>query len=162
MTHQELVTKWPSERAVKVRDLIGKLSLCSCGDPTAAWRVILYLLQVAEDHDKWGSFSDRVEVALVGDNYLGHPPIAAPPLPWREFGAKCLDAWGLTEHGGGISSAWLTAEGDLLLDFLRDFGVEPWDMTDDSGWPGWSETFGWETPGNTVWAAYAEWAAKHE
>lgn len=29
-----------------------------------------------------------------------------------------LDAWGLTEHGGGVGGSWLTAAGKLLLESL--------------------------------------------
>ena len=95
-----------------------KVKLCGCGNSN--WPIILYLLEIAEDHDKRGSFYQLEDGAVLG---------------WREFGAKVLDDWGLIEHGTGIGWAWLTAEGVSLLAWIRANG------TDEDAWPeGWQDS----------------------
>lgn len=137
---QEIIDKWPRSKAAKIRTIIGRLDLCGCGT-NAHWEIVLKLLEMAEDHDKNGSF---------------YGPDGSELATWIEFGAKVLDSWDLTEHGTGIGGAWLTDEGKLLLEFLRDFGTEDHDMNDNSGQPVWATEFSWtETPKDDDW--YSEW-----
>lgn len=98
----------PTEKR-SIRSIFDRLELCGCGDPEAAPKVILMLLERAENHDK-GSFYDP-----EGSEY-----------PFIEFGAKVLDSWNLIDHGTGIGFAWLTEEGILLLRFLREYGTKRW------------------------------------
>jgi len=75
MTHEELVQRWPRERAARVRDLVSKLDLCGCGNPSAAWRVIKHLLDRAENHARHardgeaGSVGQRPVGAAVLDRH---------------------------------------------------------------------------------------------
>lgn len=113
LTRQQVPnTKWPREKALKVRDLISKFNICSCGSD-AHWECVLELLVEAENHSDKGFYRDK----------------------WFEFGAKVLDAWGLLDHGTGIGFSFLTDEGKLFLEFLRDFGTADHDLNDETGQP---------------------------
>jgi hypothetical protein len=101
------------------RKIYERMQLCSCGNQM--WGLIQRLLEIAEDHEKNGYFYDADDA----------------PLPWIEFGGKVIDSWGLTTHGGNIGGAWLEADGELLLRWLRKFG------TDDDEWPeDWNHSIG--------------------
>ena len=131
-----LSEKWPREKALKIRTIISRMKLCGCGTD-AHWQCVFELLCEAESHTKEGFYRDK----------------------WFEFGAKCIDSWDLIDHGTGIGRAWLTEDGKLLLQFLRDFGLEDWRTDDDSGHPLWSVEFSWEADakdGDT----YSEWVAR--
>lgn len=143
---EKLASKWTRSRAIQIRTIIERMGLCGCGSG-AHWACVLTLLERAEDHDKNGSF---YQWAKGADD---------PRDAWVEFGAKVLDSWDLIEHGTGIGYAWLTDDGKLLLDFLRDFGTEDHDMNDGTGHPMWSIEFSWELEkkdGDT----YDEWAKR--
>jgi len=56
--------------------------------------------------------------------------------PWFEFGAKILDKFGLTGHGGSVGSQSLTETGKILFEFLTDFGIRLH--------PDWAESIEWE------------------
>jgi hypothetical protein len=127
--------KWPRPKAMAVRKIIEKLDLCACGSD-AHWECVLELLSEAENHTGDGFYRDK----------------------WFEFGAKVLDSWGLTEHGTGIGWAWLTDDGKLLLEFLRDFGVEDHDWNTNTGHPAWVVEFSWtEREDPNLLDTYAEW-----
>ena len=133
----KLPEKWPRGKALKIREIIERLRLCPCGS-TAQWDCILELLSEAETHTDRGFYRDK----------------------WFEFGAKVLGSWDLIDHGTGIGFAWLSDDGRLLLEFLRDFGVEDYCMDDGSGThPLWSIELDWDETQNDT-DAYAEWAAK--
>jgi hypothetical protein len=137
-----LVEKWTRAKAIRVRTIVGKMNLCSCGTD-AHWEVVLKLLEKAADHDKNGSFYGSAE--------------SDETKPWVEFGAKVLNSWELIEHGGGIGGAWLTDDGQLLLDFLRDFGTEDHDAIEGSGQPMWATEFSWDLTEDPH-DSYGEWA----
>ena len=130
-----LTEKWPRGKALALRGIVGRLNLCACGS-SAHWECLLDLLAEAENHSDRGFYRDK----------------------WFEFGAKVLDGWALLEHGGAIGFAWLTCDGELLLEFLRDFGTEDHDLNDDSGHPGWSVEFSWDETENEH-DEYSRWAA---
>jgi hypothetical protein len=132
----ELVAKWPREKALRLREIVDKLGICACGS-SAHWKCVLELLVEAENHSETGFYRD----------------------PWFEFGAKVLDSWELLEHGTGIGYAWLTDNGKLLLEFLRDFGIDDHDWNEDSGHPSWVIDFGWDGNENPS-DSYGEWAQK--
>jgi hypothetical protein len=162
MTHLELVARWPRTRALELQKVVGSIHVCGCGSPDAVWRVVLHLLERAEDHTAHGSFYDAKDTVVVG---YGDPVGSAPALPWLEFGAKVLDAWKLTEHSSAIGGAWLTHQGTLLLAFLRDFGtsgdssIYEEHAPDETYWPPWVEAFGWTMTGAEpgMWDAYGAW-----
>lgn len=130
----EMVARWPRNKADQIRKIIERISICGCGSD-AHWECILELLCEAEQHKDKGFYRDK----------------------WFEFGAKVLDSWELLEHGTGIGWAWLTDDGKLLLEFLREFGTEDHDMNDDSGHPIWSIEHSWGDPGEADdW--YGQWA----
>jgi len=136
-----LTDKWPRAKAFRVRTIIDKLQLCGCGSD-AHWECVLELLSEAEAHS--GN-----TLAPGGGFYRDK---------WFEFGAKVLDSWGLSEHGTSIAWAWLTGDGSLLLEFLRDFGTEDYDFGKENGHPLWSIETSWpevEVEGEPD--AYAEW-----
>lgn len=126
----EIVSRWPRDKAAKVRAIIEHMNLCSCGSNTH-WECVLELLSEAETHTKDGFYRDT----------------------WFEFGAKVLDSWELLEHGTAIGFAWLTDDGKLLLEFLRDFG------TDEDGHPVWASEFSWtEVENDDDW--YGKWKSQ--
>lgn len=104
----------------RIHQIFDRLSLCGCGSD-AHWNIIQKLLEMAEDHDKNGSF---------------YGPQGDPLCDWIEFGAKVIDSWHLVEHGTGIGWAWLTEDGKLLLRWLRTFGTEE---EGENGKPIWPE-----------------------
>lgn len=131
----ELVERWPRPRALKVREVLDRIQVCGCGT-NAQWECLLELLCEAETHTKEGFYRDK----------------------WFEWGAKVLDKWDLLEHGTGAGFMWLTDDGKLILEFLREFGTESHYYPDGSGHPFWTVEFSWsekEDPADT----YSEWAS---
>jgi hypothetical protein len=107
---------WTDQREQEnLRKIILDLDLCDCGS-ASQWSVVEMLLERAADESK--SFYEPT------DDTSGW---------WVEFGAKVLDSSGLVEHGSGIGWAWLTDDGELLLQFLKEFGTE------SEKWPEWAE-----------------------
>lgn len=122
---------WSEELRQGLRAILERIRFCNCGTtgPNVEWSVIRDLLERSEmrEHD-----TDRPIGAagpFLPSFYDAMPDASAR---WVEFGAKVIDSWGLTEHGGGVGQSWLTGTGDLLLTFLREFG------TDRDEWPGWA------------------------
>jgi hypothetical protein len=126
--------KWPRPKAMKIREIIERIDMCPCGTD-AHWKVILEVLTEGENHTQNGFYRNE----------------------WFEFAAKVLDSWNLLEHGTGIGFAWLTEEGKLLLEFLRDFGTEGYDITDDTGHPLWSIEYSWTLDDDPA-DHYGRWA----
>lgn len=121
------------EEAQKALAKIDSLHLCGCGTD-GAWAVLWWLLEMAEDHDGCGSYYDATRGDLRGVLAVGPGASAAGearvrPGPaaedWVQFGAKVIDAWGLTAHGTGIGWAWAEDDGRLLLRFFRQHGCDP-------------------------------------
>lgn len=129
----DLVKKWTIDSALSLRRIVSRLKICPCGT-SAHWVCILELLTEAEKHTNFGFYRDQ----------------------WVEFGAKVLDTWRLLDHGTGIGFAWLTDDGKLLLEFLRDFGTKDHDMNDGSGHPAWAVEF-WGDGGD-VSDPYGDWS----
>lgn len=119
-----VVTRWPRLKALKVRDIIDSLSICGCGTSTH-WECILELLTEGEKH-----LADGPSESFYRDK-------------WFEFGAKVLDAADLLEHGSAIGYAWLTEDGIVLLEFLREFGILDHDELTSAGHPAWASEFSW-------------------
>lgn len=130
-----ILEKWPRDKALKIRAIIERIGICGCGTD-AHWVCILELLKESENHTVEGFYRDR----------------------WYEFGAKVLDGWDLLNHGTGIGRAWLTDDGKLLLEFLRDFGTEDASPNDHTGHPFWAVEFSWDTNPEDK-DTYSEWAA---
>lgn len=146
----KLADKWKRGQALKIREILERVALCGCGT-AAHWEIIFELLQRAENHAARGSFYNFF--LQPNDKQGGIEDVRDP---WVEFGAKVLDSWDLIEHGTGIGWAWLTDDGKLLLEFLRDFGTENSNYEDNSGHPSWSCEFSWgETPKPND--TYSEW-----
>jgi hypothetical protein len=127
-----VVERWPRDRALEVRAVLDRIDVCGCGTD-AHLECVLELLVEAETHSEKGFYRDR----------------------WFEWGAKVLDKWELLEHGSEIGFAWLTDDGRLVLEYLREFG------TDDSGQPEWGSEFSWsevEDGGDS----YGEWVREAE
>jgi hypothetical protein len=128
-----MVANWPRAKAIKIRGIIKRIGLCGCGSGSG-WECVLDVLQEAENHTDDGFYRDR----------------------WFEFAAHMLDSRGMLDHGVGIGCAWLTDDGKLLLEFLRAFGTDSYDMYDGSGHPFWASEFSWsetEDPGDV----YSQW-----
>lgn len=134
MNAEKAIEKWPRVKALKVRGILDRLQICGCGT-MAHWKCVLELLSEAEKHTGNGFYRDQ----------------------WFEFGAKVLDTWKLLEHGMGIGFAWLTDDGKILLEFLRDFGIDDHDEKDGSGQPMWSVEHSWDLKEQED-DAYSEWA----
>ena len=83
--------------AVGISDRLG---LCPCGTGKE-WSVVHAILLRAKNRN--ASFYDEM---------------AGVPGEWVEFAAKVLDEAGLLEHGGSIAWAWLTGDGERLLEYL--------------------------------------------
>ena len=136
-----LTDKWPRAKAFRVRPIIDRLRLCGCGSD-AHWECVIELLSEAEAHS-------------------GDTPVPGPGFyrdKWFEFGAKVLDSWELLDHGTSIAWAWLTEDGALLLEFLRDFGTEGYNFEGTTGHPLWSIEYGWpEVEVKGEHDAYIEW-----
>ena len=132
------VEKWPRSKALKIREILERISVCGCGT-AAHWQCVFDLLTEAENNS-----NDRLsEKGFYRDQ-------------WFEWGAKVLDKWGLLEHGTGIGWAWLTDDGKMVLEFLRDFGLAEGCVTDDVGHPMWSYEFGWDEKEEPK-DSYSEW-----
>lgn len=119
--------EWTKEKQAIIRkDCIGELGLCGCGSGHN-YEIVLSLLDRSEKNsasaigDKVPCFYDPMEGEILSAS-----------AAWVEFGANVLDAAGLLEHGSGIGHAWLTDDGRMLLDFLREFGA------DQHVWPEWA------------------------
>ena len=96
-----------------------KLKFCGCGTPIQAKRCIRDFLIIINDcyendadfnekcRQERESLNKRFGVASIYDNEL------------LLCLAYTLDAAGLTEHGSGIGSAWLTKEGKMFLWLLE-------------------------------------------
>lgn len=125
--------EWTKEKQRIIReDCIWELGLCGCGS-TDAYDVVLALLERSE---KLGASAIGDKVPSFYDSMEDEDLTASPP--WVEFGAKVLDHAGLLEHGSGIGHAWMTEEGTLLLEFLREFGTEEKCDPAEEGWPDWA------------------------
>jgi len=81
--------------------------ICGCGSPDLVWSWIRSFL---EDP---GQLRQHLE----------------EPTWW--FCAYVIGSVGLTEHGGSIAGAWLTQDGQEVLEWLHEHG------------PDWAETPGW-------------------
>jgi hypothetical protein len=77
---------------------------CGCGDPEAAARALLAILDL---HPLYGHHKDFWEGLFGHDGGMGYLVL------------YFIDSLGLTEHGGSIGGAWLTAKGEALRDALR-------------------------------------------
>lgn len=139
MNKQDVVGRWPRDRALAVREIIRSVNLCSCGSDSQ-WECVLEILVEAEKHTENGFYRDK----------------------WFEFAAKVLDDRGLLEHGTTIGFAWLTDRGKLLLEFLREFGTESHDFCEHTGHPMWSVEYSWNASGGEPGCGdtYAEWQAE--
>ena len=76
----------------------------------------------------------RAEANSSDDVAVGQFHVAAsdnPPQRWVYFGATMLECLGWIEYGSGIGAAWLTNKGEIVTQFLDDFG------TDSKEWPDW-------------------------
>ena len=116
----------------KLGNLINsKMRLCWCGS-RSEFPLILKLLERAEKRNE--SYKDSISYY----EYLYC--ISGNIIKWFvvEVFAKVLDSWGLLEHGTGIGWAWLTDDGQMLIDFLREYGTQ--ESRDDGSelWPDWS------------------------
>jgi hypothetical protein len=78
-------------------------NFCGCGRPGD---VMALVLKALEDHGEPGPEFD-----------------GGPAWDWNDARTwllgYSLDAWELTEHGGGVGGAWLTDKGMALRDALR-------------------------------------------
>ena len=111
----------------KLGNLINsKMRLCWCGS-RSEFPLILKLLERAEKRNE--SYKDSISYYEPLDDIPGYAV---------EVFAKVLDSWGLLEHGTGIGWAWLTDDGQMLIDFLREYGTQ--ESRDDGSelWPDWS------------------------
>lgn len=131
-----LIDKWTREKAFKLFQISSRMNLCSCGTDTH-WECVLEVLEDA-------SSGPGVHRKIWSD-------------PWFEFSAKVLDGWGLLEHGGSIGGAWLTNDGKLLLEFLRDFGVTTYIGENGEGHPEWAGACHWELELDGDCDAYQAW-----
>ena len=102
------------------------MRLCGCGS-RSEFPLILKLLERAEKRNE--SYKDSISYYEPLDDIPGYAV---------EVFAKVLDSWELLEHGTGIGWAWLTDDGQMLIDFLREYGTQ--ESRDDGSelWPDWS------------------------
>lgn len=84
---------------------------CGCGDTRAAWQFVLDYLT---DCERKPDGKTRWEMGC--DNWDGKDYLVR----------YVLDHLDLTEHGTSIHWCWLTKDGEEVLAFLREFGVD-WD-----------------------------------
>lgn len=98
---------------------LSKLNLCECGSKSE-FEIVLLLLDRAKRNQDQNKFDESLTFYAPCEDASGR---------WIEFGAKVLDGVGLLEHGTGIGCAYLTDEGNLVLQFLQEYG------TDTDKWP---------------------------
>jgi hypothetical protein len=106
-----------------------QLGWCGCGNPAAAIDLLHKVLSILRERCNeyvapqlaWGDWYRVLKAVLCYDRdpgiyytYLYH-----------------LDDKKLIEHGGNVGGAWLTSEGDALLDALNESEVEyfSWDSS---------------------------------
>lgn len=117
-THEELLSRRTAELGVAGSDLehmyqifFGDLSLCGCGNPEEAWKLIHSLLRLFAT--KEFAYADAIR-DLIGTEGACH------------FVLSMLDEAGLTEHGGSAWGSWLTKKGEWTLSVLDQLsGVDP-------------------------------------
>lgn len=105
----------------RLREILWRLGLCSCGSNATYGVLHELLLRAAENCDG-------------GERTGFYQPMSDASKRWSEFGAHVLDSWDLVEHGTGIGWPWLTADGLIVLAFLERFGSE------DDSWPEWAQS----------------------
>lgn len=77
---------------------------CGCGAP---WEMVSYIKKYLTETSKdWGERND----------------LKADAAYW--MAAYLCDAYGLTNHGGNVGSAWLTELGKEWLEKLKDYEEE--------------------------------------
>lgn len=106
------------KRTQRIEDLITRTGLC-CGTPTEYWPIIQAMLERAERHTE----------TAKEENDSFYDPMMGAPGPWVELVAHFLNDRDFMEHGTGIGYSWLTPDGEMLLQWLREHG------TDDKSWP---------------------------
>lgn len=84
---------------------------CGCGNPEEIIKLIrralsLHISATALSNDAWHTQLNERHEFLSG-------PMGLFIMYW-------LDAQGYTEHGGNVSSAWLTSEGEVILKLLTN------------------------------------------
>ena len=82
---------------------------------TTKYEIILSLLKKNNNHEL-NSFYDKL--INIPENII-------------KLLTLILNSWGLLDHGTDISFAWLTEDGEIIMEFLRNFG------TDENIWPDW-------------------------
>jgi len=97
-----------------IAETLDKVKLCACGSDEP-WDIVKLVLE-----------------RRAANEVSSYEPTEDASGRWFEFATKALDGWGLLEHGGSISWAWLTGEGEIVLEFLREFG------TVSHEWPDWA------------------------
>jgi hypothetical protein len=96
------------------------LNLCGCGNPEETWEVIKLILS-AQNQKGWENKKNKLNNICninidENNNYDG----------LIQFVLYILDNHEFLEHGGCISSAWLTTKGKLFLELLN-----MWDEIED-------------------------------
>jgi hypothetical protein len=98
------------------------LDLCGCGNPYKTNEIIRLIL-IAQTKEGWDNKKNALNSICnidisENDNYDG----------LIQFVLYILDSHEFLEHGGCISSAWLTEKGKLFLDLLNI-----WKQLEDDG-----------------------------
>jgi hypothetical protein len=109
-------------------------NLCQCGQPETIVRII---------HGALIAHSEP------GPHFEGGPDARLMADPLTMFVLYAVDAWGLTDHGGGIGGAWLSDDGIRLRDALAK--VNPETVFDEDWW----ESEGRANSGQTL--SVGEW-----
>lgn len=108
-----------------------QLGICGCGRPEDTINVIKDLLNILDKYekirddktvdfhqtyeDKWKDLNSLCGVHIKdNDNYDG----------MLQFMMYVLDDKGFLEHGSGISGAWLSNEGKMLLYVLNNYDLD--------------------------------------
>lgn len=105
-----------------IREVLARANFCNCGGsgPSGAdsWGIVLEVLEFFSTQRAPGTYLSSIGPA--GDER------------WVIFAAKVCDSHGWLEHGSNVSFSWLTPEGERVLAFLKEHGVD----TDE--WPEWT------------------------
>lgn len=101
--------------------VLDKLGFCGCGSPEDVLKLLKEVLEILDmrnprDKDSWQISYKKLEERFYKDDTL------------LTFFLYWLDDKELTEHGGSVGGSWLSSEGKILLEKLRNIPENDYEL----------------------------------